>query len=64
MVYHAVPDEVGVAMSCIDEIESDAALEKVRRHIFVRDKPTWYEILDSGEQFEGFSDDMKEYVGV
>lgn len=64
MVYHAVPDEVGVAMSCIDEIESDAPLEKVRRHIFVRDNPQWYEILDSGEQLEGFPDDMKAYIMV
>ena len=62
MLYKAVPDEVGIAASSVDEYLSKCALPKVQRHIFVAEKPSWFDIADIGEQFEGLPDDMKSYA--
>lgn len=62
MVYKAVPDEIGIAASSVDERRSKCALPKVQRHIFVAEKPSWFDIAGTEAQFEGLPDDMKHYA--
>ena len=62
MAFHAVPDEIGIVAATISQEQSKKAVPALQRHIFVSEKPSWYRILDSLEQHQGFPDDMKDQI--
>jgi hypothetical protein len=52
MQYYCQNDRLTVAASSIDE--SKVPLPQVSQHIFVKEKPLWYEIPEDGvERFDG-----------
>lgn len=48
----------GVVVGCIDSCERP--LPKVQYHVYVKDKPEWYEITDDAPQYQEFSPGFKE----
>ncbi|EED14867.1 conserved hypothetical protein [Talaromyces stipitatus ATCC 10500] len=63
MVYHAVPDEIGLVAATIDEGLSSAPVPKVEQHIFVGQKPSWYGIQDDGKvRYDGPTELLREWM--
>ena len=62
MVYHADPDEIGIIASAIDEERSAAPIPKIKSHIYVGEKQSWYDILDNKPQFWGPSPRIQRWI--
>ena len=64
MVYNAVPDEVGLVATTIDEKLSTAPVPRVEQHIYVKQKPGWYDIhIQEGvKMYDGPTDCLREWL--
>ena len=62
MVYDSLPEEIGIAAASIDEKASTAPLPNLECHIYVDDKPSWYEILDKAPQRPGPTDYIRSLI--
>lgn len=64
MVYNAVPDEVALVATTIDEKSSNAPVPKVEQHIYVKQKPGWYDIsIEEGAKvYDGPTDLLREWL--
>jgi hypothetical protein len=64
MVYNAVPDEVGLVATTIDEKLSAAPVPKVEQHIYLAQKPGWYDIpvKEGVKLYDGPTDYLKKWL--
>lgn len=62
MVYNAEPDEIGVVAASINEKLSAAPVPRVKKHIYVSQKPSWYDIYDDKPQFPGPTKLLEEWL--
>jgi len=52
----------GIVVGCIDT--SRVPVPKAQYHVYVKDKPDWYEITDDAPQYQEFSPGFKERLGL
>lgn len=64
MVYNAEPDEVGLVATTIDEKLSAEPVPKVEQHIYVAQKPGWYDISaeDGAKVYDGPTDSLRGWL--
>ncbi|OAA35544.1 Mss4-like protein [Metarhizium rileyi] len=62
MTYKAFPEEIGIVATSIDEVKSSGHIPRVKRHIYVGERPSWYQICDDGVQYDGLPEDMQNCV--
>lgn len=64
MVYNAVPDEVALVATTIDEELSAAPVPRVEQHIYLGQKPGWYDIAvkEGVKMFDGPTDLLKKWL--
>lgn len=64
MVYDAVPEEVALVATTIDDKSSAAPVPKVEQHIYIAQKPGWHDIPveERVKMYDGPTDLLKTWL--